>query len=132
MKRYRFKKIDAFAAAGSSGNPAGYVSLSPDDEITDREMQQIARELKGFVSETGFLREGTPGECDLSIRYFSCEREVDFCGHATIAIMDDVIRNDDRFRNRESLLLRTNRGVVTVLNRTGEDGTIWDMRMPTN
>lgn len=125
MKRYRFKKIDAFAAAGSSGNPAGYVSLSPDDEITDREMQQIARELKGFVSETGFLREGTPGECDLSIRYFSCEREVDFCGHATIAIMDDVVRSDDRFRDRESLLLRTNRGVVTVLNRTGEDGMVY-------
>lgn len=97
MKRYRFKKIDAFAVAGSSGNPAGYVRLSPGgEEITDRDMQQIARELKGFVSETGFLREGTPGECDLSIRYFSCEREVEFCGHATIAIMDDVVRSDDR------------------------------------
>ena len=125
MKRYRFKKIDAFATAGSSGNPAGYICLSPGEEIADREMQQIARELKGFVSEVGFLREGAPGECDLSIRYFSCEREVEFCGHATIAIMDDVVRCDDRFRDRENLLLRTNRGVVTVLNRTGEDGMVY-------
>ncbi|WP_052959104.1 PhzF family phenazine biosynthesis protein [Methanoculleus sediminis] len=125
MKRYRFKKIDAFAAAGSAGNPAGYVRLAPGEEIADHEMQRIARELKGFVSEVGFLREGTPGECDLSIRYFSCEREVDFCGHATIAIMDDVVHSEDRFRGRESLLLRTNRGVVTVLNRTGEDGMVY-------
>lgn len=125
MKRYRFKKIDAFAEAGSSGNPAGYIRLSPGEEITDRDMQQIARELKGFVSEVGFLFDGTPGECDLAIRYFSCEREVEFCGHATIAIMDDVVRCDDRFRNRESLLLRTNKGVVTVLNRTGEDGMVY-------
>ena len=125
MNRYRFKKIDAFAAAGSSGNPAGYVRLSPGEQITNRDMQQIARELKGFVSEVGFLREGTPGESDLSMRYFSCEREVEFCGHATIAIMDDVVRSDDRFRDRESLLLRTNRGVVTVLNRTGEDGMVY-------
>jgi len=125
MKRYRFKKIDAFAAGSSSGNPAGYVRLSPGEEIADHEMQRIARELKGFVSEVGFLREGTPGECDLSIRYFSCERGVDFCGHATIAVMDDVVRNDDRFRDRESLLLRTNRGVVTVLNRTSEDGMVY-------
>ncbi len=125
MKRYRFKKIDAFASAGSTGNPAGYVRLSPGEEIADGDMQRIARELKGFVSEVGFLREGTPGECDLSIRYFSCEREVDFCGHATIAIMDDVVHSDDRFRDRESLLLRTNRGVVTVLNRTGEDGMVY-------
>ncbi|MCT8337565.1 PhzF family phenazine biosynthesis protein [Methanoculleus sp. Afa-1] len=125
MKRYRFKKIDAFASGGSSGNPAGYVSLLPDDEISDEDMQRIGRELKGFVSETGFLREGTPGECDLAIRYFSCEREVEFCGHATIAIMDDVVRSDDRFRNRESLLLKTNKGVVTVWNRTREDGMVY-------
>ncbi|MFA7199643.1 MAG: PhzF family phenazine biosynthesis protein [Methanoculleus sp.] len=125
MKRYRFKKIDAFASAGSGGNPAGYVRLSPGEEIADDKMQRIARELKGFVSETGFLREGMPGEYDLSIRYFSCEREVEFCGHATIAIMDDVVRCDDRFRDRESLLLRTNKGVVTVLNRTGEDGMVY-------
>lgn len=125
MKRYQFKKIDAFAAAGSSGNPAGYIRLSPGEKIADEDMQRIARELKGFISEVGFLHEGTPGECDLSIRYFSCEREVDFCGHATIAIMDDVVRSDDRFRDRESLLLRTNRGVVTVLNRTGEDGMVY-------
>lgn len=125
MNRYRFKKIDAFAAAGSSGNPAGYVRLSPGEQITNRDMQQIARELKGFVSEVGFLREGTPGESGLSMRYFSCEREVEFCGHATIAIMDDVVRCDDRFRDRESLLLRTNKGIVTVLNRTGEDGMVY-------
>ncbi|WP_317065289.1 PhzF family phenazine biosynthesis protein [Methanoculleus caldifontis] len=125
MKRYRFKKIDAFASGRSSGNPAGYIALFPDDEITDGDMQQIARELKGFVSEVGFLRDGTPGVCDLSIRYFSCEREVEFCGHATIAIMDDLVRNDDRFRNRESLLLQTNKGVVKVLNRTTVDGMVY-------
>jgi PhzF family phenazine biosynthesis protein len=60
-------------------------------------MQQIARELAGFVSEVVYVyfEEG-----NTTLRFFSSEREVAFCGHATIAVMYDLIKNDpERARN---------------------------------
>ena len=51
-------------------------------------MLQIAKELKGFVKEVGYVFGTSEGSFDL--KYFSSEREVDFCGHATIAIMYDL------------------------------------------
>ncbi|HOV15170.1 MAG TPA: PhzF family phenazine biosynthesis protein, partial [Spirochaetota bacterium] len=53
MKIFKFKKIDAFATTGSTGNPAGYIWLDNEGDISGFEMQQIARELKGFVNEVG-------------------------------------------------------------------------------
>lgn len=122
MKRYRFKKIDAFASGSSSGNPAGYVYLN--EPAPDEEMQQIARELKGFVSEVGFVRQGEESE-DFILRYFSCEREVDFCGHATIAILDDLIRNTPDLQERKSIRIRTNTGVLEVENHVADKGRVY-------
>ncbi len=122
MKRYRFKKIDAFASGSSSGNPAGYVFL--DEPAPDEEMQQIARELKGFVSEVGFIREGAGPE-DYIVRYFSCEREVDFCGHATIAILDDLIRNTPALQDKKSVRIRTNTGILEVENHVADEGRVY-------
>ena len=92
MKKYRFKKMDAFASGSSTGNPAAAVYPDSFEDIADREMQQIARELKGFVSEVGFIAKAGPDRYKL--RYFSAEKEVEFCGHATIAIMYDLLKND--------------------------------------
>jgi len=97
MQRYRFKKIDAFVEGQSTGNPAGCVYLQDQDALSDEGMQQIARELAGFVSEVVYvyLEEG-----NTTLRFFSSEREVAFCGHATIAVMYDLIKNDpERARN---------------------------------
>lgn len=55
-------------------------------------MQQIAKELKGFVTEVGFIFKQSDNVFQL--KYFSSEREVDFCGHATIAIMCEFQTND--------------------------------------
>ena len=57
MKILPFKKIDAFATEHSSGNPAGVIYLRPSDELSEEEMLRIARELKGFVSEVGYVRQ---------------------------------------------------------------------------
>jgi PhzF family phenazine biosynthesis protein len=54
-------------------------------------MQQIARELAGCVSEVVFVY---PDDGHTSLRFFSAEREVAFCGHGTIAVMYDLIKND--------------------------------------
>ena len=117
MKSYPFKKLDAFATATSSGNPAAAVYLDSFDTITDAEMQRIARELKGFVSEVGFVAPLTPDSYKL--RYFSSEKEVEFCGHATIAILHDLVSHNPALAALKRILLSTNKGILPVENRDG-------------
>ena len=114
MKSYPFKKLDAFATATSSGNPAGAVYLDSFDAITDAEMQRIARELKGFVSEVGFVAPIAPDA--FRLRYFSAEKEVQFCGHATIAIGHDLVRQQPALTR---LQLHTNKGLLPLESREG-------------
>lgn len=123
MKRFLFKKIDAFATDRSAGNPAGAVFLRDGEEITPGEMQRIARELKGFVSEVGYVKSRTDGSFDL--RYYSSEREVDFCGHATVAIMYDLVRNSEALNHTPLITIRTNKGELLVENRVRTDDAVF-------
>jgi len=123
MKTFSFKKIDAFATATSSGNPAGVISLRTQNDITEQEMQRIARELKGFVSEVGYLWHND--DDTYGLRYFSSEREVEFCGHATIAIMHDLIRSNDRLMRKEIISIVTNKGKLEVQNRIPNDNAVF-------
>lgn len=117
MKSHPFKKIDAFATATSSGNPAAAVYLESFDAITEAEMQRIARELKGFVCEVGFIARLAPDA--FKLRYFSSEKEVEFCGHATIAILHDLVTHDATLAALDRILLHTNKGILPVENRDG-------------
>jgi PhzF family phenazine biosynthesis protein len=69
----------AFTDHPSRGNPAGVVLDA--SALSAEEMQRIAAEV-GY-SETAFV---VPGSDPLPTRYFSPQAEVDFCGHATIAL----------------------------------------------
>ena len=72
-------KLAAFTGNPAGGNPAG---VWIGDQLPDEaEMQRIAAEV-GF-SETAFVAPAS-GQCR-TVRYFSPETEVPFCGHATIA-----------------------------------------------
>lgn len=123
MKTYPFKKIDAFATATSSGNPAGVISLRAQTDIAVHEMQRIARELKGFVSEVGYL---WPIDSDTyGLRYFSSEREVEFCGHATIAIMYDLVKNNNNLINNKVISIVTNKGKLEVENRILNENAVY-------
>jgi PhzF family phenazine biosynthesis protein len=117
MKSYPFKKLDAFATATSGGNPAAAVYLDSFEAITEADMQRIARELKGFVSEVGFV--ARLANDAFRLRYYSSEKEVAFCGHATIAILHDLIRQDPILATLERILLHTNKGILPVENREG-------------
>jgi PhzF family phenazine biosynthesis protein len=44
---------------------------------------------------------------------------VQFCGHATIAIMHDLVTNDSSLASLQQILLTTNKGVLAVENRDG-------------
>ena len=125
MKKLQFKKIDAFATTKSDGNPAGYIRLNSMSDITDSEMQQLAKELKGFVNEVGYIAQTSVTE--FSLKFFSSECEVDFCGHATIAIMYDLIKNDDQLKQFETIDIQTNRGKLSVRNRIVNEDAVYIM-----
>lgn len=73
------QRIAAFSNGSEGGNPAGVVLCEsmPDTKT----MQTLAAEI-GY-SETVFA---APNDTGWRVRYFSPEVEVDFCGHATIAL----------------------------------------------
>jgi len=88
-------------------------------------MLHIAKELKGFVNEVGYVARVGLSEFDL--RYFSSEREVDFCGHATIAILYDLIKTDERLVNIPILTINTNKGTLQVENRIQDMDSVFIM-----
>lgn len=75
LKQYQ---IDAFTDRAFGGNPAAVVPLSawPDDSL----LQAIAEENN--LSETAFFVAADNG---YQLRWFTPVREVDLCGHATLA-----------------------------------------------
>lgn len=79
MKTETLYRLSAFTDEPSGGNPAGVWigEALPSPET----MQRVAAEV-GF-SETAFLAPATGPK--RTIRYYSPEAEVSFCGHATIA-----------------------------------------------
>jgi PhzF family phenazine biosynthesis protein len=122
MKKFRFKKIDAFARGSSTGNPAGCVYLDRAGDITGGEMQAIAAQLKGFVNEVVYV---FPEEGGFFLRYFSSEREVEFCGHGTIAAMYDAVAGDETLRSKKSLSIRVGDERLDVVNDIGGSDAVY-------
>ncbi len=123
MQEFNFKKIDAFATSNSGGNPAGYVLLNAANDISVDEMQQMAKELKGFVNEVGYVFKSYENQIDM--KYYSSEREVDFCGHATVAIMYDLLINDASLQQFETFTIKTNRGLLKAENRIKSENAVF-------
>ncbi len=122
-REFTFRKIDAFATTNSSGNPAGYIPLADMSELDESSMLQIAKELKGFVNEVGYVAQ--IGESEFDLRYFSSEREVDFCGHATVAIFYDIIKTNPSFWNVDKIKINTKRGSLVVLNEVDKRDAVF-------
>lgn len=123
MKKFKFKKLNAFATEKSDGNPAGMVYLNDADDISTDEMLRIAKELKGFVSEVGYVRQIDKETFDL--KYYSSEREVEFCGHATIAIMYDLIKNSNELIKTRNISILTPKGELAVENRISQENAVF-------
>jgi PhzF family phenazine biosynthesis protein len=123
VRAFPFKKIDAFATATSRGNPAAAVYLEPSDVLSEGEMRRVALELKGFVSEVGFVTRIAADA--FKLRYFSSEKEVEFCGHVTIAILHDLVSNDRALAARARIHLHTNKGILPVENRVASEDAVY-------
>src|SRR5690606_39336976 len=76
MKMYQ---VDAFTTELFKGNPAAVIVL--EDWLEDGLMQNIA--LENNLSETAFVK--IIDAENYAIRWFTPTKEVDFCGHATLA-----------------------------------------------
>ena len=72
--------VDTFADEQYAGNPAGVIS-HPDGFLSTERMQAIAFDLG--VPTTAFVVPGEAGQ--FRIRWFTPEKELNICGHATIA-----------------------------------------------
>jgi len=76
--KLKIYQIDAFASKAFEGNPAAVCPLNEwlDDDI----LQKIAEENN--LSETAFF---VPLDDEVQLRWFTPLKEVDLCGHATLA-----------------------------------------------
>ena len=106
MKKIKIKGVDAFTSIPFCGNPAGVVMDA--DDLTDEEMQLIAKEMN--YSETAFIMKSEVA--DFKVRFFSPKREVDLCGHATIATFF-VLAKEERILN-EVTSQETKAGILPV------------------
>lgn len=73
--------VDSFTSEQFKGNPAGVVLYGND--LSAEYMQKIAQEIN--LSETVFAIK-TDNSDRLVVRYFTRTQEIDFCGHATLAL----------------------------------------------
>jgi PhzF family phenazine biosynthesis protein len=102
----KIQRIAAFSHGPIGGNPAGVAiyDAMPEPEV----MQALAAEI-GY-SETAFA---APAQDAWRVRYFAPEVEVDFCGHATIALAAALAR---RFGPGQ-FTLQLNRARIAVEGR---------------
>jgi len=111
----RVALVDAFTTEPLAGNAAGVV---PDADGLDAEqMGAVARELA--VSETAFVE--SSDEADRRLTYYSPTREVDLCGHATVATHGYLYADGAVDPGTHSI--ETNVGVLDV--EVERDGTVW-------
>lgn len=106
MDNVAFYVVNAFTASPFKGNPAGVVLNA--DMLDEDTMQHIARELK--CSETAFVMESE--RADIRLRYFSPKKEVELCGHATIATFHTLA--EVGFIRKKELLMETAAGILEI------------------
>lgn len=78
MSKKNIYQVDAFTDVAFKGNPAGVMIL--DSPMEEQLMQKIANEMN--LAETAFAYPVNDG---YNLRWFTPEKEVKLCGHATLA-----------------------------------------------
>ncbi|WP_026176909.1 PhzF family phenazine biosynthesis protein [Desulfurispora thermophila] len=101
MKLYQ---VDAFTGDLFKGNPAGVCIL--DRQLSEEIMQNIAMEMN--LSETAFLLK--QGDV-YRLRWFTPEKEVDLCGHATLASAH-VLWEEGYLEREQEAIFDTKSGIL--------------------
>ncbi len=112
-------QIDAFTDKPFSGNPAGVVYSN---QLNDIEKQLIAKEMN--LSETAFLSDSDIA--DFKLQWFTPIKEVDLCGHATIASLHFLYQNMLNYRQNQ-ITFETKSGIIKCSAKEDK----YFMRLPT-
>jgi PhzF family phenazine biosynthesis protein len=110
----RISQVDAFTDRRFAGNPAAVCVLSePADETW---MQAVAGEMN--LSETAFAQRLGSGS-KFNLRWFTPTKEVDLCGHATLATAH-ILWEEGHLPPGEPALFESRSGLLTA--KRGPDG----------
>jgi PhzF family phenazine biosynthesis protein len=112
-------RIAAFTNGSDGGNPAGVVLC---ETLPDAGTMQAMAAKIGY-SETAFA---APVESAWRVRYFAPEVEVDFCGHATIALGAALAERE----GSGTFVLQLNRAEITVDGYQSAEGWGASFRSP--
>ena len=107
MTRLKLWQVDAFASKALEGNPASVVPL--EQWLPGDLMQKIAQENN--QAETAFFVRTAPGAYHL--RWFTPTREVELCGHATLASAHVIFHFLDPSLDRASFMTHSGELIVT-------------------
>ncbi len=108
---------DAFTRVPFTGNPAALCIL--EEEPGTSWMQRVAGEMR--LSETAFVYPIEEDGADHRLRWFTPEREVDLCGHATL-VAAHVLFEEGEASPHEGVTFQTNSGPLACSK--DEDGRI--------
>jgi len=118
MEMIKVYHYDAFATEPGMGNPAGIVLEG--DVLTEQQMQAVAKAV-GF-NESAFPVSSE--KADLRIRFFSPGKEMELCGHATVATLY-AMKTRGLLGEKEELTIETKAGILPVWIREDADGRTW-------
>lgn len=131
MKNLNFWQVDAFTNTPFKGNPAAVVTHK--EQLDDELMQNIAIEMN--LSETAFVQL-RKNERPL-LRWFTSAKEVDLCGHATLAsahiCLTEILDNkneisfDTKFVGTLDVKKSDNGYTMDFPQRPGQEITIKDI-----
>ena len=114
--------VNAFTLNSAGGNPAGVVLAA--DALNAGQMQQIATQMG--LSETAFVLTST--QADFEVRFFTPSDEVDFCGHATVAVFHLLHLQKILAPGRYSQLTKAGKLEVTI---TADGSVVMQQQLPT-
>jgi len=97
-------QIDAFTTKAFAGNPAGVTFV---ESLNDSEKQLIAREMN--LSETAFISKSD--KADFKLQWFTPTKEIQLCGHATIASLHFLYQNG-LVKNNQEIKFETLSGII--------------------
>jgi len=111
-------QVDSFTDKPFAGNPAG-VCLLPEAK-SEKWMQDVAREMN--LAETAFLVKQTDG---YHLRWFTPAKEVDLCGHATLASAH-ILWETGQLPSNQEARFNTKSGLLTAK----QNGKLIEMNFP--
>jgi len=99
-------QVDSFTNEPFRGNPAAVCLLERQAEVAW--MKGVAREMN--LSETAFV---SPARGGYRLRWFTPKKEVDLCGHATLASAKVLFEREPALRG-QAILFKTRSGDLTA------------------